>query len=181
MTKLKTVVITGCSSIGKTTLATTLLEKYNKLSLVKSFTTRKKRPDDINYIHITIDEFKDGLNNKLFADYSEAYKDTFYGVKWDYLYKVNTENKIPLLVTNIEGAINYSNITNCLVIHLFPENSKIIEERIKNVRSTQVEERISELNNVLKYESYFENTFKITNYFDEKIDDIFKAIDTFIK
>ena len=175
---LNTIVISGCSSIGKTTLAKILLEKYSQLSIVNSYTTRKKRQEDINYIHIPLEEFKKSLDNKEFADYSEVYTNTFYGTKWDSLYEIKNNGKIPLLVTNIDGAMNYNNITNCLVIYLIPKNIEVIKERIRKVRSEKVEERIKSLDRDIV--EYFDHTFKI-NYFEEVIDEIFELIENKIK
>ena len=142
---LLTVVVTGCSSIGKTTLAKILLAKFPELSLIHSYTTREKRDEDINYYHISLEEFKTGLDNGEFIDHNEVYTNTFYGSKWQSLYECNDLGKTPLLVTDSSGAANYNNITNCLVINLIPKDIKKIKQRILLVRNDRLDERLKTL------------------------------------
>lgn len=164
MSKYKTVVITGCSSIGKTTLAKYLLAKYPELSLVNSYTTREKRAEDVNYIHISLDEFKSLVFSNQFADYNEVWTNTFYGTKWESLQNLTKEGKMPLLVTDNVGAANYFEITDCLLINLIPRDLDIVRQRILALRSDNVEQRLDTLNHgSLGYG----NDFYIRNNFQE--------------
>ena len=148
MNKIKTIVITGCSSIGKTTLAKMILAKYPNISLVNSYTTREKRTEDINYFYLTPEEFKASLYAGEFADYNEVYTNTFYGTKWESLYELSNNGKIPLLVTDNSGAENYFNITDCLVINLVPKDIDLIKQRILSIRSDNVSQRLEGLNHL---------------------------------
>lgn len=177
-TEIKTIVITGPSAIGKTTLAKILLEKYANLSLVTSYTTRPKREEDVNYHHVSIKDFLADLSNDNFAEWSEVYKGVLYGNKWNSLIDLKKEGKIPLLVKNPTGAKTYFESTNCLVINLVPKNPDIIRQRILQLRSDNVEQRLATLDNL---DLGFGTEFRFENYFDEVIEDIFLAVDNFMK
>ena len=169
MAKLKTVVVTGCSSIGKTTLAKLLLAKFPALSIVNSYTTREKRAEDINYIHISVPEFEHLVISNQFADYNEVYKGTYYGTKWESLQNITKIGKMPLLVTDNVGAENYFDITDCLLINLIPTDLEVIRKRIVAGRSKRIEERLA----TMQHGSLgFGNDFYIKNTFDEVLDDI---------
>lgn len=144
-TNIKTVVITGPSSVGKTTLAKILLEIIPQLSLVTSYTTREKRLEDINYSYLTPAEFRLAKSNGEFADWNEVYKDTFYGTKWESLAALKQQTKIPLLVTDFSGAKNYFNITECLVLNLVPKDLEVVKQRILLGRVDRIEERLKTL------------------------------------
>ena len=173
---LKTILLTGCSAIGKTTLAKILVSNYSKLSLVTSFTTREKREEDINYKHISVEEFKEGIHIGEFADYNEVYKNTFYGTKWETLQELTDSGKIPLLVTDKYGAKNYNNITNCLVINLIPRDIELIRQRILLVRNDRLEERLKTLEDL---HLGFGNEFEFINIV-EVMDSILLLINNFI-
>lgn len=173
---IKTIVITGCSSIGKTTLAKMLLAKYPELSLVNSFTTREKRAEDINYLYLTPEEFKQSLELNEFADWNEVYTNTFYGTKWSSLNELSNNGKIPLLVTDNSGATNYFNITDCLVINLIPKDLDLIKERIMAIRSDNVNQRLEGLNNLY---SGVGNQYCFVQI-DEVIEQIYSDIETHI-
>jgi guanylate kinase len=145
---IKTIVVTGPSSSGKTFLAKILLEKIPQLSLVVSYTTRERRKEDINYNCISHQEFRLAKANGEFSDWNEVYKDTFYGTKWESLANIKNENKIPLLVTDASGAKNYNEITDCLVINLIPKDLEIVKQRILSQRPDRVEERLKTLDNL---------------------------------
>jgi guanylate kinase len=176
MSRIKTIVITGCSSIGKTTLAKMLLAKYPNISLVNSYTTREKRAEDINYFYLTPDEFKQSLELGEFADYNEVYTNTFYGTKWESLHKLADNGKIPLLVTDNSGATNYFNITDCLVINLVPKDIELIKERILAIRSDNVAQRLEGLNHL---HLNFGNEYCFVQI-NEVIETIYDDIEAFI-
>ena len=174
---IKIVLITGASSVGKTTLSKILLERIPELSLVNSYTTREKRKEDINYLYLTPAEFRQAKSNGEFADWNEVYEDTYYGTKWESLLELKKESKFPLLVVDPVGAKNYYNITDCLVINLIPKDLEIIKQRIKAQRTDRIEERLKTLNSLYLD---FGNQYEFTNI-EEVIDKIIFDIKQHIK
>lgn len=174
---IKSIVITGCSAIGKTTLAKMLLAKYSNLSLVNSYTTRDKRAEDVNYIHITVEQFLTDLDNGDFADFNEVFPGVFYGSKWQSIIDLSNEGKIPLLVTDHSGAKHYNSILDSLVINLVPSDIEIIRNRILSIRSDNVQERLEGLNNL---HINFGKEFIFGESINEVIDNIYLEIEKFL-
>lgn len=73
-------VLVGPSASGKTEATKLLIEKYNLKKLV-TYTTRKIRVNEVNgkdYHFISVDEFKEKIQENFFIEYVE-YNGNFYG------------------------------------------------------------------------------------------------------
>ena len=79
----KVVILCAPSGSGKTTLAKHLLSiKKLNLKFSVSATTRKKRvneEDGIDYHFISIESFKNKIDNDSFIEYEKVYDNIFYG------------------------------------------------------------------------------------------------------
>ena len=61
----------GSSGAGKTTIAKTLVERHQEMTISISATTRAKRPneiDGIDYHFLTTEQFQDNITNGLFLE-----------------------------------------------------------------------------------------------------------------
>ena len=72
------VLISGCSGSGKNTIIKALMERNSNIRFLKSCTTRKPRPNEDNYIHISKEEFDEKLKNNEIFEYEEIHQN-FYG------------------------------------------------------------------------------------------------------
>ncbi|MBL4654553.1 MAG: guanylate kinase, partial [Bacteroidia bacterium] len=78
----KLIIISAPSGAGKTTIVKCLLEKNDFLEFSISACTRQKRQEEIDgkdYYFLSIDEFKNKIENNEFLEWEEVYKDHYYG------------------------------------------------------------------------------------------------------
>ena len=71
MQKKKLIVFTAPSGAGKTTIVKHLLKKFSFLGFSISATTRQKRDhetDGLDYYFISLDQFREKLENKAFVE-----------------------------------------------------------------------------------------------------------------
>ncbi len=77
------IILSGPSCVGKTTIARKLQETPD-FSVVRAVTTRAKRSDDFNYLHVSMQEFEKKANRGEFL-VSDSYRNNKYGIlKKDY-------------------------------------------------------------------------------------------------
>lgn len=97
-------IIAGPSAIGKTTVAYKMLERDARYEFVRSVTTRPKRGDkyDAEYIYISAEEFCELVRDGGVLEHTE-YAGNFYGTPRSEVKRILAENKIPLLVLDING------------------------------------------------------------------------------
>ena len=97
-------VLVGASGAGKTTVAARLIEKTGGFSMVRSITTRAPRGDghDGEYIYTDREGFIKRQENGELLEYME-YGGNFYGTPISELERIFSEEKIPLLILDIEG------------------------------------------------------------------------------
>ena len=173
------VIITGCSSVGKTTLAKKLLKKFKQLAIVNSVTTRSNREDDFNYEYVDELKFKDMLKNEEFAYSDEVFPGVFYANKLSSFGRIYLDNKIPLIVTDPKGAEFYQDIlTHSGVINLIPKDKSIVKERIATKRSSNVFDRLDKFEEEISYKGG--NVYELTEL-SEVEDEIFDLVKFFFK
>ncbi len=97
-------VIAGASGVGKTSIASHLLSESSDFGFVRSVTTRAPRGDghDGEYIYISREEFVKKAENSELVEYME-YGDNMYGTPKSELERIFADDKIPLLILDIEG------------------------------------------------------------------------------
>lgn len=103
-----TVIITGPSGTGKTTLS----KEFEKAGfrVLKSYTTRKPRENETDYNFITTDEFIQYIKTGFFIEYEEVYPGIWYGTSKEDLNQIKKENIV--LVKDVNGA---KKLKNCLM------------------------------------------------------------------
>ncbi|OUP70716.1 hypothetical protein B5F10_02095 [Anaerotruncus colihominis] len=94
----ESILITGTSCAGKSTIAQKLCSEVNILfKQVRAITTRDRREGDLSYEYVSNEEFNQLLaNQKLLVN--STYRGEKYGIKKEEYNKVLSEHKIPLLI-----------------------------------------------------------------------------------
>ena len=97
-------VIAGPSGVGKTAIATTIVNEHPEFTFLRSGTTRAKRGDahDDEYIYYTEEEFLQAVENGEMAEHA-VYGDCMYGTPNAELDRAFSEGKTPLLVIDLNG------------------------------------------------------------------------------
>ena len=81
-TQGKLVVFCGPSGAGKSSLAKKVMERYPVFQLSVSATTRQPREGEehgVHYWFLSVDQFKQKLEEGAFLEHEEVYADLFYG------------------------------------------------------------------------------------------------------
>ena len=97
-------VIAGPSGVGKTAIATTIVDEHPEFTFLRSGTTRAKRGDahDDEYIYYTEEEFLKAVENGEMAEHA-VYGVCMYGTPNAELDRAFGEGKTPILVIDLNG------------------------------------------------------------------------------
>lgn len=107
MNKGLLVVISGPSGAGKGTICRSLTENAVDLELSVSATTRAPRVGEIegkNYYFVSLDKFKEKIDNGEFLEYAKVY-DNYYGTPKDKVIEKLNDGRTVILEIDIQGAL----------------------------------------------------------------------------
>ena len=162
-------IIAGPSGVGKTVIATSIVESHPEFTFLRSGTTRPKRGDahDDEYLYYTVEEFEKAIADGEMAEHA-IYGGHMYGTPNSELDRAFAEGKTPLLVIDLNGVKSlalhpkysacslyiYTDIDvieDRLRARYFGENEKVDSE--KNFKS-RVAQNIQDWHDILEYEDY---------------------------
>ena len=153
----RVVILSGPSGVGKDTVLSAFIESTKKIAnkplaqKVVTSTTRAARPGEVNGIHYyfkTPEEFKQGIAKGDSIEYTEVYKDTFYGSDITGLNNTLKNVDNAFLVIDVDGAQKAKKVLkekgyDVAAIFLQPESSELLESRLRG-RGTETEAKIQE-------------------------------------
>lgn len=158
----KLFVISGSSGVGKGTVINEFLHRHPEFRLSISCTTRGMREgekDGVNYFFLSVDEFKNCINNNEFLEWAE-FSGNFYGTKKEFVEKCLANGENLILEIDTKGALNVKKIMpEANLIFIAPPSVEELEARLRG-RHTETEEAIqkrlasikSEIKNSKKYD-----------------------------
>jgi len=141
--KGKPIILVGPSGVGKNTLVSHVLTKYEGVFERKvSHTTRPKKVNEKslkNYYLITREEFETKIKSNDFVEYKEI-GGHYYGTCKKEMSRISDNGKIPIIEVDTMGAINI-NKTGCEGNYLFiyPPSFEELRKRIGNRIETEEE------------------------------------------
>jgi guanylate kinase len=163
MTK-KLIIIAAPSGAGKTSITRHLLRALpDKLAFSISAATRPARnheKDKVDYYFITVDQFKDRIQQDEFVEWEMVYEGKYYGTLKSELRRIWDESKSPLLDVDVKGGIHVQQQFPDTSLSLFIEPPSIDELRIRlHGRGTETEESLQARVNKAAYELSFRHQF----------------------
>ncbi len=144
----KLIIFSAPSGSGKTTIVRHLLKTFpDKIEFSISATSRPKRGVEENgkdYHYLTVEEFKQKIEDKEFLEWEEVYAGTHYGTLKSEVDRIWAKGKNVIFDIDVEGGLNLKKIfgDKALAIFVMPPSIKILEERL-NSRSTDTAESIA--------------------------------------
>ena len=144
----KLIIFSAPSGSGKTTIVRHLLKNFpHKLEFSISATSRPRRGVEENgkdYHYLSVEEFKQKIENKEFLEWEEVYAGTHYGTLRSEVDRIWSQGKHVIFDIDVEGGLNLKKIfgEKALAIFVMPPSIKILEERL-NSRSTDSPESIA--------------------------------------
>lgn len=138
------VIVSGPSGCGKDTLLNLVRKAYPKMRFSVSCITRQKRGSDAEdgkYCFVTVDQFKQGLDNGEFLEYNE-YLGNYYGTpKKPVMDAVESGDGI-FIEVDVNGAASIRRaLPNAISVFVMPPSVKELKNRL-NRRGTDSPEQI---------------------------------------
>jgi guanylate kinase len=163
----KVVIVSAPSGAGKTTVVKHLLGISNlKLDFSISACTRPVRAGEVHgrdYYFITVDRFKNMIDEGAFLEWEEVYKNNYYGTLKSEVERIWKTDHHVLFDVDVMGGINLKNRfgEKALAIFIMPPSIEILKKRLEG-RGTESEEKIRNRINKAAHELKFVKKFDIT-------------------
>jgi len=142
----KIVIIVAPSGTGKSTLISRLKQEFSDLNESVSYTTRKRRPQEIDGTHyhfISKEEFLKKIDSGNFLEWAMVHND-YKGTSKDFVESKMVEGKNLLFDLDVQGADSFKDNfgKNAIAIFIEPPSLKELEKRLR-LRKTEDESVIT--------------------------------------
>jgi len=159
----KLIVITAPSGAGKTSITRHLLKTFPQLAFSVSAATRQPRSyerEGVDYYFISLDEFKEKIRQKDFAEWEMVYEGKYYGTLKSELERIWNNGRVPLLDIDVKGAIHVKQQypESLLTIFIEPPSIEELKKRLES-RGTETDESLQARINKASYEISFKDQF----------------------
>lgn len=143
----KLIIFSAPSGAGKTTLVRHLLSKKFGLEFSISATTRPQREGEIDkkdYYFLTVEDFKNKIQNQEFVEWEEVYTDNFYGTLRSEVERIWKKGNHVIFDVDVEGGLNLKHAygERALAIFVMPPSLDRLRERLSG-RDTETPESIA--------------------------------------
>jgi len=160
----KIIIITAPSGAGKTSITKHLLRTFpDKLSFSISAATRQKRDhekDGIDYYFMSVDDFKEKIQQNAFIEWEMVYEGKYYGTLISEIHRIWKEEKVPLLDIDVQGAVHVQQEHREQTLSIFIEPPSVDElKRRLSSRGTETPESLATRLNKATYELSFKDHF----------------------
>lgn len=176
------IIISGSAGVGKNTIITAILKKYNNIKLVKTCTTRQPRSTDADmqnpYLYLTKEEFEDKIKNGEMFEYEEIHEN-FYGMLKSSVDEIKKKENHFIKDIGVLGQINLKRAlkSKVEVLSIFLTAPK--EELIKRLKARgdhDIDLRMSRMEFELGYAKNYDYVIENNN-----LDKTIKKIEALIK
>ena len=137
-------VLSGPSGSGKNTVYDGVKALLPAVTHTVSATTRDMRPGEthgIDYYYLSVEEFQSGIERGEFLEYVQ-YGGNYYGTLKSEITRLSSENRIPVLIIEVNGALNIKRIyPDATTIFIVPPSLEELERRIRK-RGHNTEEEL---------------------------------------
>lgn len=159
----KILIITAPSGAGKTSITHFLMSEFPVLVFSVSAATRHPREnekDGVDYYFISIEEFKQKIKEKEFAEWEMVYEGKYYGTLKSELKRIWAMGKIPVLDIDVKGALHVQQQypVNTLSLFVEPPSVEALKSRLLS-RGTENEESLNARISKASYEISFKDHF----------------------
>jgi guanylate kinase len=142
--KCVTLILSGPSGTGKTTICRRLLEKLPNLKFTVSHTTRPRRSTDVggrDYFFISEPEFEDMKIRGEFLEWATI-NDYSYGTSFDSIKQSQDSSEVLIIELDVQGVQSLHKINfEGVYVFILPPSLEELEARLRN-RKTETEEKI---------------------------------------
>ena len=163
----KAIIFSAPSGSGKTSLVKHLMQQVPDLGFSISACTRDKRGrhevHGRDYYFLSIDEFKEKIDQDAFVEWEEVYAGNFYGTLKEEVHRIWKEGKAVIFDVDVKGGLALKKYfgEQALAIFVKVPSLEVLESRL-NDRGTETEESLSRRIYKAKFEMTFESQFDVT-------------------
>jgi guanylate kinase len=160
----KLIIIAAPSGAGKTSVTRHLLKSFpGQLAFSISCATRQPRnneKDKVDYYFISVEDFKNKIEQKEFVEWEMVYEGKYYGTLKSEMERIWQQHKAPLLDVDVQGGINIQQQYphNSLSLFIEPPSIEELERRLR-ARGTETPESLQARLNKASYELSFKSQF----------------------
>jgi guanylate kinase len=165
----KAIILSAPSGAGKTTIVKNLIKTQMPIVFSISACSRTKRNNEKNgkdYYFLSIEEFKNNINNNSFIEWEEVYENNFYGTLKTEIIRIWESNNHVIFDVDVIGGIALKKYFNekALSIFIDPPSTEVLFERLRK-RDTDdshsLKRRMEKAESELSYKNQFDQI--ITN------------------
>jgi guanylate kinase len=135
----------------------------DQLAFSISAATRRPRnneKDKVDYYFITVDEFKERIQQEEFVEWEMVYEGKYYGTLKSELERIWNNKQVPVLDIDVKGAIHVQQQYPDTTLSIFVEPPSVDElKRRLGSRGTETEESLQARVNKASYEISFKHHF----------------------
>ena len=183
----KAIIFSAPSGAGKTTIVKSLLANKLPLSFSISACSRQKRENEINgkdYYFLSIEDFKQKINEQAFIEWEEVYEDNYYGTLKSEIERIWNDKKHVVFDVDVVGGLNLKKHfgNNALAIFIQPPSMDVLIERLRN-RATESEASLNKRIDKAKHEMTYSTSFDsiiINDQLEETIEVAEKKVKDFL-
>ncbi len=163
----KAIIISAPSGAGKTTIVRHLLACSDlRLEFSVSACTRPIREGEkhgTDYYFMTVDDFKSRIEEKMFLEWEEVYKNSYYGTLKSEVDRIWNNGHHILFDVDVEGGVNLKDIfgQQAFSVFIMPPSLEELQRRLEK-RGTDSPEKIQKRINKAGYEMKFASRFDKT-------------------
>ena len=159
----KAIIFFSLFGAGKTTIVQSLLANKLPLSFSISACSRQKRENEINgkdYHFLSIEDFKQKINEQAFIEWEEVYENNYYGTLKSEIERIWNDKKHVVFDVDVVGGLNLKKHfgNNALAIFIQPPSMDVLIERLRN-RATESESSLNKRINKAKHEMTYSPSF----------------------
>jgi guanylate kinase len=184
----KMIVITAPSGAGKTSITHHLMQVFPQLRFSISAATRLARDnekDGVDYYFISEPDFQKKILANEFVEWEMVYEGKYYGTLKSELERIWSDNKIPVMDIDVQGAIHVQKEypVNSLFLFIQPPSIKELKKRLQS-RGSETQEMINVRINKASFELSFKNNFQdviVNENLTDACRDAEKVVADFIK
>ena len=143
----KLIIFSAPSGAGKTTIVRHLLKVFPELEFSISACSRAMRKNEtqgVDYYFLSVEDFKQKIENDEFVEWEEVYPNNFYGTLKSEIVRIWKKGKLVIFDIDVHGSLNLKKQfgDNSLAIFVMPPSIQHLEERLKS-RETETPENIA--------------------------------------
>ena len=181
------IIISSPSGGGKSTITKKILHSSRRFAKTISATTRSPREGEIDgkdYYFMSVEAFRNAIQENKFLEWEEVYADTLYGTLNTEIDKLSQYKKIGILVLDIHGALELKKRFHDRVLTIFLDipSMEVLKERLQ-YRGTENLESIQKRLDRTEYELSFKNQFDIVIrniHVSDTVEQCLAAINSFL-